>query len=357
MHSMRRALRHTAHGIFYAVSALIIIVLGSGFAWEMHLAANKVPIKQYFSTKYTNALWDWDDPTKTSQGSLDALSEFMYLHQLNALYLDTSAYATILDNGPMNAEKQAQLTQMDDALNRYVTTLAKRNIKVYAVGGDVSWSNPPEWYIPLSIMHQVEQYNLTHPSAQLAGVEFDIEAYNQPGFASSSMTAKSLVLGDYLSMVDTLADEDARYVGKGKHTLELGFAIPYWFDDQNGNIPPVTQDNLTGPTLFHLLDRLNQLPKSNVVVMAYRNQAKGNDGIIFHARNNVNYAQAKAPHVRVIIGQETNDVQPAKITYYGSSASDLSNQVSLVEQEFGPSGVLGGIAINDLTGYQQLPDN
>lgn len=351
--SRPKTLKKTGRNVVAAISALIIVAVGVGIAWAMSFGAGKLPIKQYFSRDYTNAIWDWSSPVARSQQDVSNISDFMYFHQLNAVYVNVGQYAAALGS-PETPQKAAQQKQLDDALARYVSTLGRRHIKVYGVAGDVDWSNPPEWHMPLSIMQAVERYNGRNPQARLAGVEFDIESYNQPGFSRSSMTAKGLVLGDYLSMVDTLATADAAYVKDTSHSLELGFTIPYWFDDENGNIPPVTWGDKTGPTLYHLLDRLNQLPKSNVLVMAYRNAAKGNDGVIFHARTEVDYAQAKAPNVRVMIGQETTDVTPAKITYFGKSAAELSDQIKLIEDAFAGSGVLGGIAINDLAGYEQM---
>jgi hypothetical protein len=339
---------------YILVSALIILAGGSAAAWMMHLGASKLPLRQYFPRTQTNAVWDWTDPEGKSQNDLDSISEFMYLHQLNAVYVGAGDRYLSIARIKSPAEQAAERERFENALSRYVTTLSKRKIKVYAAAGDVSWSNQDKQGIPLSVLYAVENYNNRHPQEQLAGIEFDIEAYNQPGFAPGSMTVKSLVLTDWLDMVDKLAAENALYTSKLHRRLELGFAIPYWFDDENGNIPAVTWQNKTGPTLYHLLDRLNQLPQSNVVVMAYRNAARGNDGIIYHARTEVEYAQAKAPRVRVIIGQELNNVEPEKVTYYGHSATELSSQAAAVGGEFRDNRAYAGIAINDLAAFQQM---
>lgn len=353
MSKITRITKRTVRVAFFLVSALLIIGIGGAIAFAMQHQTRKLPIRQYFSSNHTNAIWAWQDPTRASQSDLTELAEFMRLHQLNAIYVSTDRYAELAD-GAMTPQKTEQKKQLDDALERYVSTLGKDNIKVYAMAGDVNWSNLPEWKYPLTILKSVEDYNDSHSHAQLAGVEFDIESYNQQGFAESSMDAKSLVLGDYLSMVDALSGQVEHYIGQSPHKLELGFAIPYWFDDENGNIPPVTFQEKTGPTLYHLMDRLNRLPASNVVVMAYRNAAKGNDGVIFHARTEVEYASSRASNVKVLIGQETTDVQPAKITYYGQSATEMSNQIALIDQTFKDSSAYSGVAINDLAGYREL---
>lgn len=334
-------------GVFLgrALSALLIIAIGVGIAWTMHDTASRLPLRQYFATSYVNAVWDWSNPLQKNQRALDDLSDFLYLHQLNAIYVNVDGYIV----------EGADTDQLDKTMYGYIKTLQKRGVAVFAAGGDVSWSNRENWGKPKALLAAVDRYNTTHPDAQFAGVEFDIESYNQEGFASGSLTAKTLVLTDYLDMVDMLAGE-VEVMNKAGKKLELGFAIPYWFDNQNGNIPSVSWNGKTGPTLYHLLDRLNSIEKSNVVVMAYRNAARGNDGVIAHARTEVEYAQAKAPNVGIIIGQEVGDVEPAKITYYGETTTELSSQVKAIEEEFKNAKTLRGIAINDLAALQEMQE-
>jgi hypothetical protein len=344
---MKRLLRRT--GVL--VAALLIAAIGLGVTYTLSVRSSELPIKQYFSRDTTNAVWDWSNPLSKSDRQLQDTAKFMFLHQINTVYVDAGRYAEFSVNMP-----SAQRDSFDTALDTYITTMNKRGIRVYAAAGDKTWSNYENWQKPVSVLQNVERFNDTHPSAQFAGIEFDIEAYNQPDFVNGSMTAKSLILGDYLDMVDHIAvtlQNNTEHAQK----LELGFAIPYWYDNENGNIPSITWRGQTGPTLYHLLDRLNKLPHSNIVVMSYRNAASGNDGIIAHSRTEVDYSHAKASQVAVIIGQEVNDVEPAKITYYGKTTTELSSQFKLVHEEFQASGTFKGIAINDLTGYMELDKN
>ncbi|MGH7196740.1 MAG: hypothetical protein ACREGJ_03160 [Candidatus Saccharimonadales bacterium] len=342
-----------AYKIYALITAAIIVAGGAGIAWGMHFGASKLPLRQYFSQNYTNAVWDWSNPAAKTQHDLNELSDFMYLHQLNAVYVDVGQYAALVD-GQMDDKKAAAKQTLEDALIRYITTLKKRDVKVYAAAGDVTWSNPDKRHIPMGVLRAVQEYNQQHKDAAFSGVEFDIESYNQEGFSTGSITVKTLVLTDYLDMVDELAAAAQSYVEQTGASLELGFAIPYWFDNQNGNIPSVTWREKTGPTLYHLLDRLNTLPQSNVVVMAYRNAARGNDGVLAHSRTEVEYAQAKAPNVAVLIGQEVNDVKPAKITYFGQSTTELSAQVKAIEDAYTQIPTFRGIAINDLAALKEL---
>ncbi len=339
--------------IILIIVAVLTICIGAVMAFGMYFAASKLPLKTYFSTKQTNAVWDWSNINNKSDSDLKEIADFMYMHQLNTVYVDVSDYAKIITE-PDPQKQTSAMQKLESSLDKYIAAMAKRDIKVFAAAGDVSWSDRDKQYIPLEILGFAHQFNKDHANSKLAGAEFDIESYNQKDFPTGSDTVKSLVLTDYVSMVDKLVAKNLQYISETNTDFEVGLAVPYWFDNQNGNIPVITWKNKTGPVLFHVMDRLNELPKSNIVVMAYRNAARGNDGVVAHSRTEVDYATAKAPKVTVIIGQEVNEVEPAKITYFGQSTEELSGQFNYVVDEFKNSQQFGGIAINDLAGYQAM---
>jgi hypothetical protein len=328
------------------ISALLIIGLSVGFAYGMNRVALKLPLRQNFTAAYTAAVWDWSGPAAADDTALAKEADFLNAHQINTVYVDVSGAPDNANNSKLSAE-----------LSRYVTAMHAKNIRVYASAGNKDWSKPAERKNALAVADFAYLYNSRNPDARLSGLEFDIESYNQTGFAEASFTEKELVLDEFMDTVDALATKQASYITQSKDdTFDLGFAIPYWFDNENGNIKSITWNGKTGPVLFHILDRLNTLPKSNVVVMAYRNAALGNDGSIAHSRTEIDYAAANAPHVKVLIGQETTNVEPAKITFFGQTQTELSSEVRLIETEFTKSGVYGGVAINDFGGFKALSE-
>lgn len=350
---MKATTRRRIFSIAAFFSFIIALALGTSLAVAMNDGLKKIPIKQYFPQDQTNAIWDWSNVRTRSHQELQENAEFMYMHQINTTYIDVSSYESIARTKNV-ADRKRQEVALSVALERYISAMHKHHIRVFAMAGNVNWSKPAYQDIPLAIQQFAMNFNKTHPQ-KLAGVEFDIEAYNQEGFADASFTEKELVLDEFLDTVDRLASAHSAYIKRsGDHNFELGFAIPYWYDNENGNIKSVSWHDKTGPVLYHLMDRLNQLPRSNAVVMAYRNAASGNDGMVYHSRLEVDYAHAKAPHVSVLIGMEMNNVEPAKITFYGSSYTEVSSQAKLVHDEFQNRRSYGGIAINDLAGYQAL---
>jgi len=343
----------SAKKIYYAISAVAIVLLATLLANSMLAGTSRLPLRQHFSSEYTNAVWDWQSPIAYTQAELEETAEFMYLHQLNTSYVDISVYADIMKikDAELRAIEEEKLMR---SVEEYITVMNRRGVSVFAASGNTDWSMPKNRPIPLGIQNFVHKYNRIHES-KFSGVEFDIESYNQKGFPEASFTEKSLVLTEFLDTVDEIADSHQAYINEtGDTSFELGFAIPYWFDNANQNIRSVSWQEKTGPVLFHLLDRLNQLPSSNVVVMAYRDAATGNDGIIYHSRTEIEYAQSRAQNVNIIIGVEVTDVEPEKITFFGKTDAELSNEIKIVYDEFSKSNVLGGTAINDLEGYKKL---
>lgn len=342
--------------LFVLFSALIIILLGTGLAYLMQKGTEKLPITQFYSPKDTNAVWDWSNPMNKDTTTLKDTAVLLASHQINTVYIDISIYQSLLDNKD-EASRTQDINKLNSSLENYIKVMNAHNIAVFAAGGDTSWSKPEKRQVPAGLLAYVFSFNQKH-AARFNGMEFDIESYNQKGFPEASMTEKSLVLMEFLDTVDTLANSTSKYIASyDDKKFELGFSIPYWLDNENKNIESLRWKEKTGPTLFHLMDRLNKLPQSNVVVMAYRNAALGNDGIIYHSRTEIEYAQAQAKKVKVIIGIETTDVEPAKITFFGKTQTEISSEVTLLNEEFDKSGVLGGIAINDLNGYTAIIEN
>jgi hypothetical protein len=320
-----------------------MLVMSAGMVSAFYYGLEKVPLREYIKPAQVNGVWDWSNVRVKTSGELDDTAAFLQRRQINTVFLDISGIAST-----RNSE-----TTFDAAVSKYILAMRKKGIQVYAAAGHTDWSKPSERWQPEAIMDYVYAYNSRHTDAAFRGIEFDIESYNQDGFAEGPMSEKNRVLVEYMDMVDRLATKHQPHA----QDIELGFAIPYWYDNENKNIESIEWNGKTGPILYHLSDRLNQLPKSNLLVMAYRNAALGNDGVIEHSRSEIEYAKYKAPNVKIIIGQETTDVEPAKITYYGQSMPEFSHEAKLIAEEFQTSQSFGGIAINDLDGFTNLADS
>ncbi len=338
--------------VFKLVSALIIVVLGGMAAYAMQLNLYRLPLRKNFTYEKLVAVWDWHNPTTYSKIEAEDTAKLLKDKNINTVFLDISVYQDYLDDN-MQVKDANKIDALNKSIEQYIKAMNGQGIQVYAAAGHTDWSKPQNIKIPLAIQDFVYNYNKTMPEP-FAGLELDIESYNQSGFAEASMTEKELVLNEFLDLLDEMAKRHEEYALANDNLMDLGFAIPYWFDNENQNIKSVSWQNKTGPVLYHILDRLNTLPSSNIVVMAYRNAAIGNDGIIFHSRTEVEYAQSRAPNVMVVIGAEITDVEPAKITFYDKSMVELTTEFKHVAEEFEKNGTYKGLAINDLEGLRNF---
>jgi hypothetical protein len=55
-----------------------------------------------------------------------------------------------------------------------------------------------------------------------------------------------------------------------------------------------------------------------------------------------------------VIGVETNDVEPEKVTFFEEGETVMENELALVEQHYQTSSVFRGFATHDYSGYRTL---
>ncbi len=91
-----------------------------------------------------------------------------------------------------------------------------------------------------------------------------------------------------------------------------------------------------------------------MLMMAYRNVAEGPNGTIGLSAAAMALASQAGHVTRLIIAQETSDVQPAEITYYGSTKAYLAGQVAAIDAAYAGSAAFGGIAIDYIQPFLAL---
>ena len=95
--------------------------------------------------------------------------------------------------------------------------------------------------------------------------------------------------------------------------------VPYWFDGSNGEVSPIEIDGRSAVPFDHLVATLGA--GGSVSVMAYRNRADGDGGIVDLVGHEV--GQHRVP---VMIGVETTDIDPPTATFAGSTLAELRTE-------------------------------
>lgn len=298
-----------------------------------------------FPDAYNVGVWSWKSPDTYSLSEMQAQAAELQKNNIKTTYTDISSYADYIEiTNP--TEKQQKINALTAALKQFIGTFHGHGIAVRALAGNIAWGNTDSWHLPQSILEYVHTYNVGVASQeQLAGVQFDIEYYNDKTYKED----KNINNTTYLGLTNTLIAQQLQL----NSDFPLGFTMPYWFDNQNSNAPTVTFEGVAKTPMQHVVDQLNILPNGYITVMAYRNTAKGVDGVIKHAQQEVDYASNKA-HTKVYVGLETTAVKPSKITFYNKSKSDLIDVAGQTNQAFNAKPAFKGFTINDSDGLLQL---
>jgi hypothetical protein len=327
-----------------ALAAIITVLAVVALINRQTDGSNQVHVTN-FPTKRDIGIWSWKSPDSYSTQSLQSFAKQVKSTHVNTVYVDISAYADYSEIADL-AQKQAKIDQLTSSLQSYIATFKHNGITVHALAGNSKWGNPDFWYLPQAIVAYVDTFNANPQNAQkLASLQFDIEYYNDPSFKEDKQTN----LTDYLKLTESLVDQ---HLISGP-TTPMGFTVPYWFDNETNNVIKVTFDGGAKYPMQHLVDTINALPRAQLTVLSYRNNAYGSDGIIEHAQQEVNYASNKA-HVKVYIGLETTNVQPEKITYYHKHIGNLYEATHDINERFASKKAYNGFVINDAPGLIRL---
>ena len=265
-------------------------------------------------------VWVWGEDVVTDPTAQSIFLTFTQSKDLTEAYLN--AYS-LLPN---------KANQIKDFIVRAKTT----GTEVELLAGDPTWALTPNHPVALGFVQQVITFteSITGGAARPVAVHLDIEPYVLAEWGSS----QDAIITQYLDLLNGVKQELAASTAP----LTLTVDIPFWFDTIT-----TTYKNASKPLNQHVQDIVDR-----IVIMDYRDFAEGSDGIIDHAQNEVNYAQSIPKEV--VIGVETNKVEPEKITFFEEGEATMETELALVKQYYQVSPAFHGFAIHDYAGYWAL---
>jgi len=294
-------------------------------------------------------VWDWTAPDTISSSKKREIAAALKARGVTEVYIDITSYIDD-DELPDASVRTAKTSAFTTALRETVRDLHSEGIAAHALAGGTHWADPDHAYIPLKLLAYVADYNKTAMSDEkLAGMQFDIEFYNDKGFKEAPLAYTQ----QFLDLTQSLVDERGKRFTDDP-LFDLGFAISAAMDGSDTNyIPNINYNGTKQPplsVLFHQLQGGN-LP-AYVAVMAYRNTA---GATVERVQTEMEMAK-KVPNIKVLIGEETTNVAPKSLTFYGRPLADLRQMTSSVQSTFADNPALGGYAINDQEGFLKLKD-
>jgi hypothetical protein len=321
------------------VCATVLVVLVGGSHWAAARASQQ---------EDGLGVYEWHGAGRLPRREAQQRLRFLGQQGFTTVYLDLGDYLDAADQ-PDSREQRNRIRGLRRELRRFVADASRLGLDVHAVGGGPTWTEEGLRYLGSKLVELVADYNDDVAARErLGGVQFDIEPYALPKFFDDERASLIAYLETLRGIVATYRQVATRPANGG---LQLGFAVPFWFDGRGEAPGPVPFAGATKPAIHHLIDLIKDLHRAYLVVMSYRNVAGGADGSIAHARNEFRYARSVDALCGLVVGQQFGDIQPPKVTFHGRDRADFENAAEQIARAFRRFPQFRGLAVDDVDGY------
>ncbi|HLE48511.1 MAG TPA: hypothetical protein VI819_00550 [Patescibacteria group bacterium] len=286
---------------------------------------------------YVIAAWIWKYPEDILK-DFDNMIKFAKKEDINTLYVYIDNYVDIYEL-PESAEKIEKMNKYENSLQGVVQKAKKENISVQALSGFTAYSYDSHSYIPPIVVDHVFEFNQKHPNDKLDGIQFDIEFYEDSRFFGS----QEEYVQSYLQLVSDMAKRVKNLNDQYQDNVQLGFVIPFWFDEVN--------EYLSKPIIKNLVTDLSVAQHPYLVIMAYRNIIEGDKGVLEISGSELQAAN-NTP-VKIIIAQELVENKDTKITHFGESRVDIKKAFLKIIEGAKSNPSFAGISIHDLETFMK----
>ncbi len=280
-------------------------------------------------------VWVWDSPYGMSSAYITKIITGALANKINVFYITIDDYLNI-DSLPAGPLKEAEKIKYSDALEKFIIAANNSNIQVDVVAGWRDWAEVPNTYKGNVIIDYAVAYNNTRQN-KIRAVQFDVEPYLLPTYE----TNKATVLKNFIAFVDASNQRIS-----SSDSLKLTFVIPHFYDSGQKWTPSFTYGGVTTYAFDHMMRILDTRPGSSIILMSYRNFALGIDGTVGISKTEIDQASSGTHSTKVIVAQETGNVDPGYVTFYNTSKAEYEKQVSLIRNAFANSKNFGGMAVH-----------
>lgn len=280
-------------------------------------------------------MWIWTSPVQMSReysiASLDRLKK----DNFNVVYVTIDDYLTI-HSMKAGKQKDAKKKAYFAALSSFVRLANERGIAVDVEGGDKTWAIPTNRWKGFALIDFVKEYNIANPNSKVRGFQYDVEPYLLPNYESD----KATVLTQFVQFIDQSTERM-----KGTDAT-FTVVIPHFYDSLNKWTPTISYGGRNTYAFTHLLNILEKKPGSSIILMSYRNFFNGSNGTKEISQAEVIEASNGNYSTRVIVAQETGNVEPDFVTFYGLTRADLLQNMSMIYTGFSSFKNFGGGAVH-----------
>ncbi|HVV39085.1 MAG TPA: hypothetical protein VHD31_02045 [Candidatus Paceibacterota bacterium] len=295
------------------------------------------------AAKKEMGLWVWDTPAEMPTGYAARMLTAAAQNGFNTLYITVDDYLDIAAL-PDGADKTAKKQKYFGALASIVSAANQKSIAIDIEGGAKDWAYPENRWKGYALINFLSEYNKLYPLAQVRGLQYDVEPYLLPKYQDN----KAQVLTQFLEFIDESTTRMQKVEGK------LSVVIPHFYDSKQAWTPAVSYKGTTAYTFTQLLKILERKPGSSLIVMAYRNFFEGDGGTREISQAEIDEASTGGYSTSIVVAQETGNVDPSYVTFYGLSKSDLLASIKDIYSAFDSDQNFGGVAIHYLEPFLDL---
>ncbi|MBM7703518.1 amidase [Metabacillus iocasae] len=256
------------------------------------------------------ATWIWD--TTLIQSEMNDLLTFINDEKISTIYLQYS--------NEVKAEDYQQ----------FISAMTDQDVIVYALDGSPTWGNDRteenEFFTWLSSYQRAAL-----PNERFQGVHIDVEPYLQDKWD----VHQDEMIKQYQQVVQRVAARSAEM------DLRFGVDMPFWFDE-------LIYENQFGQGILAkwILSTVDE-----ATIMAYRNHAEGEGGIIELSENEVKWANER--NKRIIIAVETVPLEESYTSFYSKEKEVLYQELRKVKQFYKQESSFSGIAVHHLSSWKE----
>lgn len=295
-------------------------------------------------------VWLWRSPKDMSPDEMRVVIDQIASSGFTSVYITIDDY---LDIRSVKRERTRELAyeKYETSLDTFLTLAVKKNIAVDVEAGGKEWAFPKNRHKAFEILSFASAYNKRSIN-KIRAVQFDIEPYDLPHYERN----KETYLGDFLEMTSLLVSQAE------KEGISLSLAIPEFYDSVD-EATKLLFDGKNDLPFNHLVRIMGRIPKNSLVIMAYSDTTEGELGSIRISQNEVSQGLLGAYPVKIIIGQETGNVDSEgrptlspSVTFYGQSKSYFFSQLRIIYDTYSSYPAYGGFAVHYLDTFLFLKD-
>ena len=277
------------------------------------------------------AIWIWEEASYAMlDGDAQARAGISFLREksISTAYLYADAYAG-----------RNLIAARPERYRTLVRRMHAAGLRVVALLGS-GYLHTERYLLPehlrevRAMLQRVLDYNAAAaPDERFDGISLDIEPHILDAWASRKMA----LLGDFLDMSEALM----RQKNAVAPLLPMGPAIPFWYDGI-----PIEWKGRRQAMNEHVQDLYDY-----VALMDYRDHAAGGDGLVSHARDELEYGNRIGKPV--LIGVETAPNAIRKVSFHHLREADMERELGETARALGRMPAFGGFVIHHYAAYRR----